>query len=58
MLFKYMCFCNKKCDWCKKRKPDTVQFKGYHKYTGMIICQECFDMMNQDATFAEENGSG
>ena len=38
-----MCFCNKKCDWCKKKKPDTVQFKGYHKYTGMIICQECFD---------------
>jgi hypothetical protein len=38
-----MCFCNKKCDWCKKRKPNTIKFKGYHKYKGMIICQECFD---------------
>ena len=37
-----MCF-NRKCDWCKKRKPDTVKFKGYHKYMGMIICHECFD---------------
>ena len=38
-----MCFCNKKCDWCDKRKPDTVKFKGWNKYTGMIICDDCFD---------------
>ena len=37
-----MCF-DRKCDWCNKRKPNTTKFKGYHKYTGMIICQECFD---------------
>ena len=37
-----MCF-NRKCDWCDKRKSDAVKFKGYHKYTGMFICQECFD---------------
>ena len=37
-----MCF-NRKCDWCKKRKSNTIKFKGYHKYKGMIICQECFD---------------
>ena len=38
-----MCFNNKKCDWCGKRKSDTVKFKGYHKYMNMRICQECFD---------------
>ena len=38
-----MCFCNKKCDWCKKRGVDTVKFKGWNKYTGMYICEECFD---------------
>ena len=38
-----MCFCNKKCDWCKQRKPYTVKFKGYHKYKDMIICEGCFD---------------
>ena len=37
-----MCF-NRKCDWCKKRKSYTVKFKGYHKYTNMIICEECFN---------------
>jgi len=36
-----MCF-NRKCDWCNKRKVDTVKFEGYHKYMGMIICKECF----------------
>ena len=38
-----MCFCDKKCDWCKQRKPYTVKFKGYHKYKDMIICEGCFD---------------
>ena len=38
-----MCFCDKKCDWCKQRKSNTVKFKGTHIYTGMIICEECFD---------------
>ena len=37
-----MCL-NKKCDWCKNRKPNTIKFKGYHKYTGMFICEECFN---------------
>ena len=36
-----MCF-DRKCDWCK-RKPNTIKFKGWNKYKGMIICQECFD---------------
>ena len=35
-----MCFYNKKCSWCGKRKPDIVKFKGYHKYMNMYICQE------------------
>tara|TARA_B100000575_G_scaffold64354_1_gene49302 strand:+ start:236 stop:424 length:189 start_codon:yes stop_codon:yes gene_type:complete len=39
----YMCFCNRKCDWCDKRKPNTQKFKGWNKYTGMIICDDCFD---------------
>ena len=38
-----MCFCDKKCSWCGKRKSDTVKFRGYHKYINMRICQECFD---------------
>ena len=38
-----MCLSKNKCSWCKKRKPDTVKFKGYHKYMGMRICQDCFD---------------
>ena len=37
-----MCY-NNKCNWCDKRKPNTVKFKGYHKYMNMIICEECFN---------------
>lgn len=41
-----MCIINKKCNWCNKRKPDTVKIKFYCKYYNMCICQECYDDYN------------
>lgn len=37
-----MCF-NRKCDRCEKRKSHTQKFKGWNKYTGLTICNDCFD---------------
>ena len=37
-----ICFCNKKCDWCKKRKND-IYTKLWCKYYNKNICEECYD---------------
>ena len=38
-----MCSCNKKCDWCQKRKPDSIKIKLWCKYYNMCICQDCYN---------------
>ena len=52
-----MCLSINKCSWCGKRKPDTVQFKGYHKYMGMRICQECFDKKWPNVSYHKINNN-
>ena len=37
-----MCIINKKCNWCNKRKSDTVKIKFYCKYYNMCICNDCY----------------
>ena len=38
-----ICFCNKKCDWCKKRKNDIYTIKLWCKYYNKNISEECYD---------------
>lgn len=46
-----MCSCNKKCDWCKKRKPDVIQIKLWCKYYNMCICEDCYDKKRNDKSY-------
>lgn len=37
-----MCF-NSKCNWCCKRKSNTIKIKIYCKWYNFIICEDCYD---------------
>ena len=38
-----MCTCNKKCNWCGKRKADIYKINIWCKWYGYNICEDCYD---------------
>ena len=38
-----MCFKNKKCNWCGKRKSNMYKIDIWCKWYGYNICEGCYD---------------
>ena len=36
-------FLNYKCNWCNKRKNNTIQIKKYCKWYNFYICVDCYN---------------
>lgn len=44
----FSCFCNKRCDWCKKKKNDIYTIDIWCKHYNKNICEDCYDKKRQE----------